>query len=350
MKSEKVIPIHLVYIEKNFKKGDSRMKKIIIFLVSLLLVCFVSSITIFAADYPTKDIRCICPWGEGGGTDAITRMITKVAEKSVPVSIYVENIEGGVSGTGVYEVMKAPPDGYTIGTMTYDSIITVPRQQLVPGYELDKLALICRLTSEADAIMVRGDSPFETFEEFIEAAKEEPGQINVAIQNLGNRTHIAMLMLQDELDVEFNLISYTGGAGAQKEALLSGEVEAAITSLGDFAPLLEANQAKGLVELSAKRNPQFTDVPTLKELGHDMEIGSFVIVAAPADIPDDVLAKLEQMFDDAYHTDEFLNWLDSVGVTSAWLNSEEVTNFVQETQTKYFEIMDNLVEQGIIEG
>jgi len=326
------------------------MRKILIHLiVSLIAICLVVSITGLASDYPSKDIRTICPWGQGGGTDAITRMITKIAEKSIPVSIYVENIEGGVSGTGVYEVMKANPDGYTLGTMTYDSIITVPREKLVPGYDLDKLALICRLTSEADALMVGENSRFETFEDLIEAAKEEPGQINVGIQNLGNRTHIAMLMLQDDLGVEFNLISYTGGAGAQKEALLSREVEVIITSLGDFAPLLNAGQARGLVEFSAKRNPQFNEVPTLKELGHEMEIGSFVIVAAPAGIPGDVLAKLEKIFDEAYHTEEFLGWLDKVGVTSAWLNSEEVEQYVEETQTKYFEIMDMLVEQGIIE-
>ena len=317
--------------------------------ISLIILCLVFSMSVFAIEYPEKDIRTICPWGEGGGTDAITRMITKIAEKPIPVSIYVENIEGGVSGTGVFEVMKARPDGYTIGTMTYDSIITVPRKELVPGYDLDKLAMICRLTSEADALIVRQDSRFETFEDLVEAAKQEPGQINVAIQNLGNRTHIAMLMLQDELDVEFNLISYTGGAAAQKEALLSGEVEVAITSLGDFAPLLNANEGRGIVEFSAKRNPKFSEVPTLKELGHDMEIGSFVIVAAPADTPDNVLAKLEEIFDNAYHTDEFLEWLDKVGVTSAWLNSEETTQYVEETQSKYFEIMDMLVEQGIIE-
>ncbi|KUK50200.1 MAG: hypothetical protein XD76_1547 [candidate division TA06 bacterium 32_111] len=325
------------------------MKKITILLLSLFLVCFFSSTVIFAADYPTKDIRTICPWGEGGGTDAINRMITKIAEKSLPVSIYVENIEGGASGTGVFEIMRARPDGYTIGTQTYDSIITVPRQKLVPGYDLDKLAFICRLTSEADALIVREDSRFQTFEDLVEAAKEEPGNINVAIQNLGSRTHLAGLMLEDEVGIDLNLVAYTGGAGPQKEALLSGEAEVAITSLGDFAPLLNSNQARGLVELSEKRNPKFTDVPTLIELGYNLQIGSFITVAAPAGTPDDILMKLEEIFDEAYHTDEFLNWLDDIGVTSAWLNSEETTQFVEETQTKFFEIMDMLVEQGIIE-
>jgi len=323
--------------------------KLLFTVSSIFLVCLMVTIASFASEYPSKDIRTICPWGEGGGTDAITRMITKIAEKPIPVSIYVENIEGGMSGTGVYGVMKAKPDGYTIGTLTYDSIITVPRKKLVPGYDLDKLALICRLTSEADALIVRDDSRFKTLDDLVKEAKANPGQINVSIQELGSRTHIALLQIQDMLGIEFNPVSYTGGAGPQKEALLSGEVEVVITSLGDFAPLINAGEARGLVELSEKRNPKFTEVPTLKELGHDLQIGSFVLVATPAETSEDILIKLEKIFDDAYHTSEFLDWLDKVGVTSAWLGREEVNKWAKETQVTYFEIMDKLVEQGIIE-
>jgi len=323
--------------------------KLLFTVSSIFLVCLMVTIASFASEYPSKDIRTICPWGEGGGTDAITRMITKIAEKPIPVSIYVENIEGGMSGTGVYGVMKAKPDGYTIGTLTYDSIITVPRKKLVPGYDLDKLALICRLTSEADALIVRDDSRFKTLDDLVKEAKANPGQINVSIQELGSRTHIALLQIQDMLGIEFNPVSYTGGAGPQKEALLSKEVEVVITSLGDFAPLINAGEARGLVELSEKRNPKFTEVPTLKELGHDLQIGSFVLVATPAETSEDILIKLEKIFDDAYHTSEFLDWLDKVGVTSAWLGREEVNKWAKETQVTYFEIMDKLVEQGIIE-
>jgi len=324
----------------------NNFKLMMIFVLSMFLVVTFISI---AAEYPEKDIRMICPWGAGGGTDAITRKISQIAEKSLPVSIYVENMDGGMSGTGVYAVMQSRLDGTTLGTLTYDSVITVPWKKLVPGYSLDKLTLLCRLTSEADALVVHQDSKFKTFEELVKAAKEKPESINIGIQELGSRTHIAILQLQDKVGVKFNVISYTGGAGPQKEALLSREVEVIITSLGDFAPLINSGDARGLVELSGKRNVKFTDVPTLKELGYDLEVASFVLVAAPAGTPEDILSKLEKTFDDAYHTDEFLDWLNKVGVTSAWLGREEVNEWATDTQTKYFDILDNLVKQGIIE-
>lgn len=302
-----------------------------------------------AQDYPSKDIRMIVPWGAGGGTDAIVRKISTIAEEPLPVAIYVENIEGGLSGTGIMEVMSARPDGHTLGALTYDSVITVPWQGLVPGYELDKLALIARITSEPDAIMVSSDSGYESLDDLLAAAKENPGEVKVGIQGLGSRVHLAMLQLQDATDTQFQLISYPGGAGPQKEAILSGEVEAVITSLGDFAPLIEGGDVEPVVEFSDSPNPAFPDVPIAEDAGIDLQIGSFIVLAAPAGTPDDSIAKLEETFHQAHQSEEFQDWLAKVGVTSSWLGTDEVTEWAASTQKEYFAIMQDLVDQGIIQ-
>lgn len=302
-----------------------------------------------AQDYPSRDIRMVVPWGAGGGTDAIVRKISTIAEEQLPVAIYVENIEGGLSGTGVMQVMSARPDGYTLAALTYDSVITVPWQGLVPGYEMDKLALIARITSEPDALMVSGNSDYQSLEDLLAAAKENPGAIKVGIQGLGSRVHLAMLQLQDATDTEFQLISYPGGAGPQKEAILSGEVEAVITSLGDFAPLIEAGDVRPVVEFSDSPNPAFPDVPIAPDAGVDLQIGSFIVLAAPAGTPDDVIARLEEIFQAAHQSKEFQDWLAEVGVTSSWLGTEEVTEWATSTQEEYFALMQDLVDQGIIQ-
>lgn len=302
-----------------------------------------------AQDYPSKDIRMIVPWGAGGGTDGIVRKISTLAEADLPVAIYVENIEGGMSGTGVMQAMSAAPDGYTLAALTYDSVITVPWQGLVPGYDLDRLALIARITSEPDAIMVSGSSENDTIEKLLAAAKEQPGKIKVGIQGLGSRVHLAMLQLQDATGTEFKLVSYPGGAGPQKEAILSGEVEAVITSLGDFASLIEAGDVKPVVEFSDTPNPAFPDVPIARDSGIDLQIGSFIILAAPAGTPDPVMAKLEETYKKAHESAAFQDWLAEVGVTSSWLGSAEVTDWATGTQEKYFAIMQGLVDQGIIQ-
>lgn len=302
-----------------------------------------------AQDYPSKDIRMVVPWGAGGGTDGIVRKLSTMVEADLPVAIYVENIEGGLSGTGILQVMSAEPDGYTLGALTYDSVITVPWQGLVPNYSLDKLALIARITSEPDAIMTGKDSGYDTIEALLDAAKEAPGEVVVGIQGLGSRVHLAMLQLQDATGTEFKLVSYPAGASEQKEAILSGEIDAAITSLGDFASLIESGDVIPVVEFSDTPNPAFPDVPLAKDKGVDLQIGSFIILAAPAGTPDEVVGQLGEVYQAAHESAEFQDWLATVGVTSSWLGTDEVTDWATGTQEEYFAIMQGLVDDGIIQ-
>ena len=314
--------------------------------VSVLALSFAGSAV--AADYPTKDVRMVVAWGAGGGTDGIVRKISNIAEKALGKAIYVENIEGGLSATGVMDVMKARPDGYNLASLTYDSVITVPWQKLLPGYSLDKLKLICRITSEPDAIMVRGDGPYKTLADLIAAAKKDPGKIKLGIQGVGSRVHLAMLRFQDATGTKFNLVSYPGGAAPQKEAILSKEVAAVITSLGDFASLIQSGDVRGIAELSDARNATYPDVPTAKELGVDIQIGSFILLAAPASTPDDIVQKLEKVFKDAHESQEFRKWLATTGVSPTWLGSAQVTPWAMDTQKQFFTMMDGLVKQGVL--
>jgi len=325
------------------------MKKLFIILfVSVLIILF--TLNTFATEFPTRDIRMIVPWASGGGTDAIVRVISKIAEKSLPVSIYVENIEGGLSGVGLYEVMTAKPDGYTIGAFTYDSIVTVSRMKLVPGYDLNKVKMICLVTREAGAMVVRSDAPWKNWEEFAAAAKEKPGKISVGVDGIGNAQHLRLILIKEKTGLDFKVLPYPGGSGEKKEALLSGEADAIMTSLGDFAPLIQSDEAKGLIEMADQRNPQFADVPNFKELGYDGLVkGSFVILATTAGTPDDVVRKLEKAFYDAHHSDEFRNWAKNTGVVATWLSADEVTDDAMQTQKEEFEMIKKLIDQGLIE-
>ncbi|MCX2721610.1 Bug family tripartite tricarboxylate transporter substrate binding protein [Roseibium salinum] len=322
-------------------------------LKKLTVAMAAASIGLFAsadarADYPERDIRVVVPWGAGGGTDGIVRKLTTIAEDIIGTSMYVENIEGGISATGVSEVMKAKPDGYTIGALTYDSIVTVPWQGLLPSYNMEKLKLIARVTSEPDAIVVDADGPYESIGDLLADAKANPGKVKVGIQNTGSRTHLAMLQLQDAADVEFNLIAYPGGAAPQKEAILNDEVEVAATSLGDFASLIQSGDAFGLMEFSETRNPTYADVPTAAEENLDIQVGSFIVFAAPAGTPDDVVAKIEDAYKQALESDEFQKWVADVGVTPDWIGTADVTAWADETAQTLYQQMDDLVEKGVI--
>lgn len=170
---------------------------------------------------------------------------------------------------------------------------------MLPSYKMDKLDLIARITSEADAITVDANSDYNSLDDLLAAAKADPGKVRIGVQNLGGRVHLTLLQLQKLTDTEFKIVSYPGGAAPQKEALLSDEVDVVMTSLGDFANLIEDGTARGIVEFSDAKNPTY-DVPTAEEAGVDLLNGSFIVIAAPAGTPEDVVAKIEAAYQAAY--------------------------------------------------
>lgn len=295
-----------------------------------------------SADFPQRDIRMIVPWPAGGGADAISRKISNLAEESLSTSVYVENIGGAVTATGLMQLSQARPDGHTIGVLTYDSVVTLPRGNMVPGYSLDNLELFARVTQEADAIVVSEQSGFTSYEELIEAARANPGTVRVGVAPQGSGPYLAVRRLEAETGVTFNVISYPGASTAEAEALLSGEIDAAISSLGDFSGILTSGDAMGVVEISSEQNPAYPDVPPIKEFGIDLETGSFIVLAAPAGTPEEAIETLEQAYQKAYDSDEFQQWVTSIGVTPGWLGSEEVKAWVEDYQGRTFDAMDEL--------
>lgn len=300
------------------------------------------------ADYPERDVRVIMPWSAGGGTDTIVRKVTSIAERDFGAGIYVENIEGGFSAVGLGQLMKSRPDGYTIGTLVYDSVITLPWQDNLPTYSMDKLKMFARITTEADALLVSTKTPYQTLEELIEAARQAPGEIRVAGQEAGGRVHLLLMQLQDQAGIEFKIIPYPGGAASQREAVLSGEVDVVISSMGDFAPMIEGEDVRPLAEFSEVRNPSYPDVPTGQELGYNILVGSFVILAGPAGMDDEATAKLEAAYHAAAESQEFKDWLLEIGVTPSWLGTEDVNVWVDELTERVFSELDAQVEAGIL--
>ena len=242
--------------------------------------CVLAS-TVSAADFPSRDVRLIVPWPAGGGVDGIARKVSQIAEKKLGQTIYVENIGGAVTATGLMQMAKAKPDGHTIGMLTYDSVITLPRGKMVPGYSLDNMIPIARITQEADAIVASKQSGFKTFDQLISAAKAKPNTVRVGVPPKGSGPYLAVRRLEKMMGVKFNVISYVGSSSAETEALLSGELDVGISSLGDFNGIIQSGDAVGLVELSSEQNPAFPTVPPISKLGHKLETGSFVVLAAP---------------------------------------------------------------------
>jgi tripartite-type tricarboxylate transporter receptor subunit TctC len=300
-------------------------------------------------EYPSKDIQFYVNANAGGGTDAICRKIGQIAERELGGSFYMVNKPGVSDSVGPNLLMGSKPDGYTLGNITYGGIVTAVYQQIIPGYDLKKLTPICLVTEERDAIMVGRDTPYQTFDDLIQAARARPGQIPVGDQGIGSRVNLVLRKVEAKYGVEFRKISYTSSA-PQIEAMLNKEIEVAITSLGDFASLLQSGEARGLIEFSTVRNKAYPTVPTSTELNLGPEVlsSSFVAVVAPAGTPQDIIQKLEDAFRKAAASQEFIDWTTTVGVTPRVLTGEELGKFISDVQARDFSVLDDLKRQGVL--
>jgi tripartite-type tricarboxylate transporter receptor subunit TctC len=301
------------------------------------------------ANYPSKDIQFIVPAEAGGGTDGICRKLLGLVEKELGGSFYVVNKPDSAAAVGPNLIMGEQPTGYTIGSVTYDSVIGAVWRQFIPGYGLDRLDLIALATEESDALMVLAESPYQTFNDLIEGARQNPEKIRIAINGIGQRNHLAMLRIEKEFGVKFNMITYHTSA-PQREALINKEVDAAITSLADFASILQSGVARGIVELSAVRNKTYPEVPTIKEfgLGDEFLTGSFMAIVGPAGMPAAIIQKLENAFETAITSDEFTNWGTAMGLTPHFLSGEALDAYIKQIQDKDFVSLDELKNQGIL--
>ena len=325
------------------------MKKtlsIILVLVMILALCAGCS---GEKKYPSKDIQFYVNADAGGGTDSICRKVTQAIKGNTEAKFYLVNKPGVADSVGPSLCMDAEPDGYTICNVNYGSVVSAVYNNVVENYSADRLKPIAMITKESDSICASAKAPYKTFDEMIAYAKDHPGEIRAGDQGIGSRVYLILTKIEAKYGVEFNKISYSSSA-PQREALLSGEVDIILSSLGDFNAILNSGEAVGLVEFSEVRNAAYPDVPTCLELGMDESFlsGSFIYFAAPAETPDEIVSYLEGECKKVVEGQDFIDWCTSIGVTPSFQPGAEIPGFVADLQAKDFAALDELKAQGIM--
>lgn len=302
-----------------------------------------------AADFPAKDLMHVMPWSAGGGTDTVMRTFMSYAEAPLGVGVNTQNVTGAQSGIGTLRLMKARPDGYTIGTLTWDSLITVPYYNLVPGYDTKQLAYLAAVTVHPTAIVVRADAPWATLEEFVAAAKAAPGTLKISNVGAGGVWHLPALDFAKQAGIEVQHVPYPKGSGPQREALLSGETDAASTSISAAYSAIQAGQARVLAVMAEARDEKFPDTPTFRELGYDVVWGGFRLIGTQAAVEPEKRAALEAAFGKVFENPEFLAKAEETGMGAVWMNGAAAAAYIEATQAKAFALMDELVAAGVLD-
>ncbi|OAK62516.1 ABC transporter substrate-binding protein [Variovorax paradoxus] len=243
-------------------------------------------------DYPNHTVELVVPYQPGGGTDALARAFADASRKHMSESIVIVNRPGAGGAIGWNEVIHSRPDGYKLAVLTVE-LLTLPHLGLAK-FNYDDFQPIAQLNADPAAITVKADSPYNTIEEFLAAAKKKPGELGVGNSGTGSIWHLAASALEDKTGARFNHIPFQG-AGPAVLALLGGHVDAVAVSPAEVSTYVQAGKLKMLMVMADKRLAAFDKVPTAKERGIDISIGTWRGLGAPKNTPPEVMAKLRDI-------------------------------------------------------
>ena len=245
-----------------------------------------------AADYPNKTINIICTHGAGGDTDYNARLISRLLEKELGVSVVVNNVPGANGSIALTQYKDENPDGYTLIATNAMSLSTNEASGLSDyGYEaFEPVAVYGKQCGEN--LLVRADDPSNTLEELINASKEKPETIKLGIA-MGGSSYVAALIMAQDKGAQFALVD-AGGDGAERmTSLLGGHIDVTIAPYTLAKEYIESGKVKSICTLMSERLPAVPSIPTAKESGvPNLVIDTLYAILAPKGTDPAVVEKL----------------------------------------------------------
>ncbi|WP_157224643.1 Bug family tripartite tricarboxylate transporter substrate binding protein [Natronococcus occultus] len=296
-----------------------------------------------AAEFPDDDIEIICPFDEGGGTDLTARQLSEQLEAELDTSSFVTNSTGGSGSVGFSEIASASADGHTLGILTVE-ICTVSHLDIGDVTHED-MTPILQYNFDPAALTVHEDAPYDTLEEFVDYAEDNPGEVSVSNSGTGAIWHLAAAEFEQAADIELDHIGYEGAAPAT-EAVLSGEVEATTSSAAEVSSQVQDGELEMLAFFGDERHPAFEDVPTLTEEGYDVTVGAWRGIGGPADMDDEIVATLEDAFDEIHDSAEFEEFMENNNFQLEHRDADDFGQFMDEEYDRFGDLIDELGIEG----
>lgn len=275
----------------------------------------------FAADWPRRPINLIVPFKAGGGTDAYARAISAAAEGVLDVPVVVVNRPGSGGLNGATAVSGARPDGYTMMLTSGGSFLlsTMTRETGIDA--LETFAFVAQVGELRTSLMVPVNSPFQTVQDVIDAAKATPGSLRWAHAGRGGFHHVGGLGFLAENGIDAQDVPFKGG-GPARAALIGSQADFGFLGVQQLAGFEE--QIRALAVNSQDRDSVMTDVPSFGELGIPFAaVSSPVVVFAPKDTPAEIVAAMEAALAEITAKPEFAEILEKLGTGPVYQTGAE---------------------------
>ena len=247
------------------------------------------------AEYPSRTVKLIVPYGPGGATDIIARVLAPKLQEMLGQAFVVENRPGASGNIALETAAKSAPDGYTllVGNVTTNAINETSFADKLSIKPSRDLVGVTKLVEIPHVVVAATSFAPNTIGEMVDWAKKNPGKLNYASAGIGSYPHLDMLKLAKAAGFQGTHIPYKGGAGQMLPALMSGEVQVSFINLSSAGPQIKAGRMKVLAVTTAERRPEFPNVPTMAEQGYPgIGTNAWQALFAPAGTPKPVVDKL----------------------------------------------------------
>lgn len=289
-----------------------------------------------SAAWPDRPVTVTVPFGAGGEADLVARLLAHSMSKVVGQNIAVQNIVGAAGVTGMNAVVTAKPDGYSLGFSPSAPLAIHPHMRKVP-YTLDSFEIIGRAFNAPYFVVTQKSSPWNSMEDMINAVKTAPDKVFWASAGVGSLPYMALLKVWNAYGVSPKHVPFTGDADAF-QGMAGNRVQVYATTAGTLSTF----DVKALAIMSEERDPAFPDVPTLRELGHDLRTSQWGCFFAPKGISQDVKDALSAAMEKACADQEFIEALHKLGLPPSYLNSTDALEFIRSESAAYGALIKEL--------
>ena len=287
--------------------------------------------------FPNRSIQFIIPWAAGGGGTINAQVLQPDFEKAINGSVQIINKTGGGGTIAWNFVANAPPDGYTVGIVNPSLVVTQYTNKT--GISFKKFEPIITTVIVPAGVAVKADSPWKTFKEFIDYAKANPGKVNMANSGHAAMYHIGIVGIEMATGVKFTHIPYKG-SGPCVTALLGGHVDGTLAEISTLLPYVEAKNFRILAVSSAERNFAIPNVPTFKEFGFDLDVGTWYGYVVPKGTPKERVKVLHDAFKAAMNSEAFKAFYAKQGGVIEYMGPEGLMAYLEAQDKQWKRIID----------
>jgi tripartite-type tricarboxylate transporter receptor subunit TctC len=297
-----------------------------------------------AADWqPNKPIEMVIMAGQGGGADRLARLFQSIIQKNdfAPMPVLPINKGGGSGAEALRYLQGKSGDAHTI-MATLNSYYTTPLRTQI-GVDIEDFTPVARMAVDTFVLWVNADSDVTTLDEYVEAVKAAGGEWRMGGTGTGQEDSLVTAMLEQEFDVDYTYVPFSGGGTVAKN-LIGGHIESTVNNPSEQLAFWQAGKSRPIATFTEERLDIMPEVPTMKELGHDIVYSMQRSFVGPPGMPAEAQAFYVDMFEQVAATEEWQNYAAEQALLTDLLTGAELQDYFLAEREKHHELLEQLGE------